>query len=1801
MPINTDLNISPYFDDFDLEKQFYKILFKPAYAVQARELTQLQTILQNQVEQFGDNVYKEGSIIKGCNFTELSDLKFVKVNNPDNFDIQTYRPSQEVADDLAGDPTVDVVYEIEGQTNGLTANIIWSERGFETRPPNLNTFFISYNNAVDTNTNTPIKTFIAGEVLTITKKRYNGSVLVDTTVLTNVTGLSVTNKPTPVGQSFGLQSASGVIFQKGHFLFADEQTLIISKYDNNPDGVSVGFEVEESIIRPEQDNTLYDNASGSTNENAPGADRLKLVPKLVTKTTSSADLDATFFTLVRYKNGNAVTIRDVSQFNALGDELARRTYEESGNYIVDRMDVVVDKRGDDLKAIIGKGSAYVKGFRIDHRGDQELTIDQIANTVVHENQSISINYGGYVNITDLSGTVDLGMNTMQLQNSAGTPIGSAYARNITENRLYLSNIKMTNSNFTFKDVDRINGDSGTIFIANNSILQDVKNAPFIFDTGQFSLKSITDMTIPARESVAVAGITGNSFTLSDSDIQADDFSPDQADLTFVDAGNDKINILSFSRSVNLNEITVNLDPADNSDPAGTLYVNTRYTANPRPFGKLVRNVYVKNTYSAVVNTYSLGFPDVYEILEVTDNTGTDYSESFRLRINQKDTFYDISYMEYIPGRPKPNAGTITVRMKCFEPNPASGKYFFTIDSYPIDDETAVLPNDKCRSWQIPTYSSGNKKIYNMRECIDFRPHADKNAAVQYSHTTPASAGTITQTVGQQAPQFSRTDYLQPCLNAVATGDIETYLARVDSIIVDSFGSIKIVKGVESATPVPPQVGADEMVISQITIPGYPALSPNEAANQRKFEYAVSAKSKGTPRYRMRDIEKIEKRLEGLEYYISLSQLESSVENMTILDENGLTRFKNGYLVDPMNDSSLANLEDTDYKAAIHFNRKILTPAVKTFPMDLKYKTSTNATIFPNTADADVATLERNAHVELLNQPYATNFRNCVSNFWSFNGTAELFPSHDMVHDTVTNPTRLNIDLATPFTSFVEGLQRYIPLTDTQWGDVIGSTQIGNPNDWFPTPIQEGTVSTIAARENATIDQRVGDFVSNVQFMPFIRARDVNIFVSGLRPNTKHYFFFDGVDVNQDVAPGTAVNATRDIQAFGDKGADVLTDENGVLRAVFSIPEETFFVGERVLYIVDVDQYSSIASGSTSRATIAYNSYNISIDAQSMTASTRTAEFFHNETTTTRNLPRRRRPRPDPPADPPGNGNGDPLAQTFFIKKGMGEGSNSVFVSKIDLYFKRKSETNGITVMLREVENGYPTNTILPFGKVHLLASEINVSDTSDLVTTVTFPAPVRMDIEKEYCVVLMPDANDPNYLHFTSKVGGNDLTSGSTNGQAVVQDWGDGVLFTSTNNRAWSAYQDEDLKFKLHRHDFNASVGSVTMTNDDHEFFTLSDWDGKFVQDEYVYQIKPKQGATVSGMTISGTTVTADSGVLGDTYAADDYVLMEDSGNVAKDIFRVVSVNSNTEMTVDKPAHFTVASGEPIVVGRVSYYDKLDRTELHLKGSSARTSRGFAAGTIEGLASGVQATIATIDDINLSYIQPIVMKANDSITRTQLKGTFVPPANTSTTYQLPMRFGDNNTFTQGVTLFSKSNDPSRSKAFDITVEMSNGSNSTSTPMVDMDLSAALAYQYMTASTAADTSKYISKRIELAEDLDAEDMEIFVTGYRPPNTDIKVYIRPQNTYDAADFDTLPWIELELVEGVGVYCSAINQKDYREYKYKVAAANKDADGVLEYTSTEGDFSGYRKFAIRIDLIADDLHQVPMVKDYRGIALT
>ena len=1860
MPINTNLNLAPYFDNYDLEDQYHRVLFKPGFALQARELTQLQTMLQNQVEQFGDNIFKEGSVVKGCNFTNLDGLEYVKLNNPaEAFNPQEY-VSKTVVETLNGvDVELDYVYEIGGVDSGLTAKIVAAARGLESNDPDLNTFFINY-----TNTVSGAKRFTAGESITITLYKYKrgttDSVFTPAPPPDVPGGISVTSLTANphVGKAFGIQSAPGVIFQKGHFLFAAEQILVISKYNNIPDNVSVGYRVQESLTTVFQDNSLYDNANGSNNENAPGADRLKLVPTLVVLDSDEANNDPDFFALIRYQNGNAITVRDVSQYNVLGEELARRTYEESGNYILKDFPLSTDDRipagsaNTEVHVLVGTGTAYVKGYRVENSAERSFTIDQIERTETIANQSVSLDYGNYVDVIEFNGTLDLNHTTpVSLKDSGDATIGSTFVHNITPEKVFLFGTRL-NTGKKFSDVINLTDGSGNIAVANNTVTAVIKKAekrPLIFDTGMFSLFSTDDTLIPVRVSEA-ATQAGNVITISAD--PAEDFACENTDVLVIDSTSTYIPVTSISTSLNNSVLTVNLDPSAGSAPNVTIYYNKRLIGSGvdgiAAYNKVVTQPYVKVNYSGSQTKYNLGFPDVFGITSIVNSDGEDFTNSFRLNSNQKDTYYDLSYMEYLTGRPQPT-GELTVKLKVFQISTVTGEYFFTINSYP----------NTLDSYDIPVYIAESGGRYNLRECFDFRPYVNKDAAVDYTDITAGTAGVVTALVDATAPTFSTYGTpLLPAVNQSITTDIEYYLSRVDTIVCDSYGDLRLIKGDEQKFAVLPRISSDQLAIANITIPGYPALSAKQADIQRKREYAINVKSTGIKNYTMKDIHSLEKKIDNMAYYISLNQLESETQNLNVLDENGLTRFKNGFVVDPFNDLSLANIQSTEFNSAVSFNQKILTPSVKTFPIDLKYKTSVGSTVFPSTNNAKVATLGRNANVSIISQPYASGFRNCVSNFYKYVGNGIISPPYDAAYDTTVNPVTIEIDLSTPLQEFVDNIQEFLPLTETR---ITGWFYDGfYPNWWYkrghwgrygrPRLGQTYLQTTTTTRDISTIDtdisathQLVGDFITNFQFQPFMASRDIKLYMSGLRPSTQHYFFFDGVDVSSHIAPGTAADTADSVDRNGELGDAVSTDANGVLRAVFRIPAETFYVGDRILEIADVDAYSNIDSASTSKGFVTYRAYNFSVERTALTTSTRAPDFDVNVTTTTRNVVRR----------PTGR---SPLAQTFFVKKGMGAGSNSVFLSQVDVYFKRVSTENGITLQIREVVNGFPSNQIIPFSTVHKLKNLSYASDDASVATTFIFEAPIRLDVEKEYAIVLQPDASDPNYLVYTSKVGGIDLTPGATQGLDIVQDWGDGVLFSSTNNSAWKSYQDEDMKFTLYRHNFNQSTGSVTLTHNDYEFLTVNNITGRFNPGELVYQEKVLTGGTSATVNVALNSPTLEGTALDATYAVGDYIKVSNSSVSRFDIFQVVGIVSSNTITLNKPASFLVSNGtaRPVVIGYLSYYNLRNPFEMYLERSSAKTGRTFSIvsntiigsitgpgdqsilsaafplaiagdGVIDesddtlwiydgaewvnigpfrivGFDSGSTAKIASVDNINLSYIQPMIMKANDSVSTTQLSGIFVPPTDTNSTYTTSMKFNDNNHFNgAGVVVYSKSNDPAGTKAFDIKVDFTNQGNVTSTPVVDLEVSKLLAYQYKITNTAATTSKYISKTIELAADLDAEDLHLILTAYKPPGTDIKTYIRPQNAFDSDNFDSIPWVELELFEGVGVYSSTLNISDYREFKYRVAAADKDVDGAVTYTSNAGDFSGYRRFAIRIDLLSPNVHNAPTLRDYRGVALT
>ena len=79
MPEQKNLNVAPYFDDFDEEDNFVRTLFRPGFAIQARELTQLQSALQNQIERHGNHIFKEGAMVIPGQISLLTDYYSLKL------------------------------------------------------------------------------------------------------------------------------------------------------------------------------------------------------------------------------------------------------------------------------------------------------------------------------------------------------------------------------------------------------------------------------------------------------------------------------------------------------------------------------------------------------------------------------------------------------------------------------------------------------------------------------------------------------------------------------------------------------------------------------------------------------------------------------------------------------------------------------------------------------------------------------------------------------------------------------------------------------------------------------------------------------------------------------------------------------------------------------------------------------------------------------------------------------------------------------------------------------------------------------------------------------------------------------------------------------------------------------------------------------------------------------------------------------------------------------------------------------------------------------------------------------------------------------------------------------------------------------------------------------------------------------------------------------------------------------------------------------------------------------------------
>ena len=274
MANKTDLNVTPYYDDYDEADQFHRVLFRPGFAVQARELTQLQTILQQQIERFGRHLFEEGTVVIPGQIGY--DDKYAAVK------LQSSYSSGTVADYLS--TYVDTT--ITGATSGVKARVVGYAVATTDDP---DTLFIKY---IYTGTDNTTTTFADAEDIE-SDANINALGAGNASATTAATTASITGSAATVQE--------GIFFVRGSFVQALEQTLVLDKYTNTP-SYRVGFTVTETLVTPENDSQLLDNATGSTNYAAKGAHRLKFTLTLAKKTLTDTD-DTNFIELMRIDAG----------------------------------------------------------------------------------------------------------------------------------------------------------------------------------------------------------------------------------------------------------------------------------------------------------------------------------------------------------------------------------------------------------------------------------------------------------------------------------------------------------------------------------------------------------------------------------------------------------------------------------------------------------------------------------------------------------------------------------------------------------------------------------------------------------------------------------------------------------------------------------------------------------------------------------------------------------------------------------------------------------------------------------------------------------------------------------------------------------------------------------------------------------------------------------------------------------------------------------------------------------------------------------------------------------------------------------------------------------------------------------------------------------------------------------------------------------------------------------------------------------------------------------------------------------
>ena len=1193
----------------------------------------------------------------------------------------------------------------------------------------------------------------------------------------------------------------------------------------------------------------------------------------------------------------------------------------------------------------------------------------------------------------------------------------------------------------------------------------------------------------------------------------------------------------------------------------------RYEAQAIP--KVInKNVFVKiDTANNVANTvgpWDLGLIDVHKIRNIYvsnssySNTNPNRLLWFEFDNGQRDDFYDTGKILVKPQYATniSNTDKILVELDHFTANLINSVGFFSIDSYPIDDVNASNTN-AIQTIEMPEFSR-----VDMRNLIDFRVRKNNTA----NNSTTIAGASINPVVSNSSFLIGASGQYLIYPDTNFTADVEFYLPRKDLITLDSIGEFNVILGRSAQNPPTPFVQRDQSIIAECFIPPYP--SPTTREFETFKTNLIKIRLRTNRRYTMKDIAAIEERVKRIEYYTVLSLLEQQAKDLTIPDTDGLNRFKNGIFADPFMNHSIGNSLDIEYNISIDKEETVARPFFVKHDLDFILDNANSSNI---TVSGPIVTLNFDSEI-FINQRFATKYRNTTESIWQWNGIITLFPSFDFFRD---DDRAASVNFGVNTSSGLEALAASpAGRTYGDWRDIITNTiTLEGETQLFDTPavgfgfgdaaglvlaVAAGVTPLAASRDttvitstlqNQTVTQlqvsstssttNLGTFVSDVFINPYLRSRVVGFRATNMKPNTTVHAFFDGVNVDEHCAPGEVASGNlaniNTIGAFAGReenaitrtgfwATTLVTDSTGTVNGVFTIPPSTFRTGERVFELTNVDNLviGEDAKITTSKAIYSGENYSVTKKDLTMTVTTPVVSFA--ETTNSRTLVNTQILHED--------GFWDPIAESFTIK-GIRENIPGIFLSKVGVYFQSKDTSLGINVFICEMINGFPNASSI-IGQGHLRSSDVVISNNATQETVFTLDFPTYLLNNVDYSFIIQPDGNSPEYNLWVSETGDFDISSGE---QAYTNPY-TGIMFISANRKTWTPIQKEDIKFNLYRAKFTPLNGTVLFNNENDEFLIINGFTK--ANSEFAVNI----GDLV--LPVNNSIITFDNSTI-----ASNTIINKHSG-------KIQYINESTgELWLDS----STAIGANVFTSNsiIAVY------RLPQEGNTLQVNTSTLI---------AYANIVSVDNLpyhavvpKFDVLQPV---------KTGLQYKYKGYSNTNIVDTAYMDVVNNREYEYLDVerhIMSRSNEianNSSNKTGTFSIDLSSGSEYLS-PAINLSQKVGLFIQNKINNDLTNEhtrygnsmSKYISKKVLLADGQEAEDLKVFIAAYRPVGTDVSVYAKVWNNQDPEIFNDKIWSKMEISGNGFVYSSTSDKKNFIEYEYIMPSINVYAKEA--YTNT------------------------------------